>query len=195
MKVITLYQTLKDKDYLKVETTGPFPCRWENTWLGDGFYFWQEFIELAHWWGETHRKGNYIICQAECDFDEFKCLDLVGEMTHVRLFQNAIQIMRSKGKITANTTVSRVINFMKGEFDSFIYEAIRVYGINSISPKNPNSAEYSDRFLFEINKSQYLDALPAVQLCLFTKQSLNLRNYKIVYPEHYREDYGDNYVI
>lgn len=195
MKKITLYQTLKDKDYLNVEANGPFPCRWENTWLGDGYYFWQEFIELAHWWGQSHRNGNYIVCEAECDFDESKCLDLVGEMSHVRLFQDAIQIMRVNRKITPETTVSRIINFMKGEFESFLYEAIRVYGINSISPNKEASKQYSSRFLFEINKGQYLDALPAVQLCLFTKNSLNLRNYKITYPDHYREDYEDNYVI
>lgn len=190
MKKITLYQTIKDKDYLDVETNGPFPCKWENTWLGNGFYFWQEFIELAHWWGKTHRKGSYIICEAECDFDEMKCLDLVGEMKHVRMFREIIEIMRQNHKITPTTTVSRVINFMKDEFkSSFLFEAIRVYGINSISSSQPISSEYSNRFLFEASKASYLDVLPAVQLCLFKKTSLHLREYKIVYPEHYREDY------
>lgn len=190
MKKITLYQTIKDQDYLDVETNGPFPCKWENTWLGDGFYFWEEFIGLAHWWGKTRRKGSYIICKAECDFDEIKCLDLVGEMKHVRFFQEAIEVMNQNNKINSTTTVSRVINFMKEEFKSrFLFEAIRVYGINSISPSQPISSEYSSRFLFEVSKGSYLDVLPAVQLCLFKKTSLNLREYKIVYPEHYREDY------
>lgn len=187
MKEITLYQTLKDKDYLLVEENGPFDCKWENTWLGDGYYFWEEFIEVAHWWGENHRKGNYIICEAQCDFDE-NCLDLVGNMSHIRQFRQAIKIMNSKGLITKNTTVSKVIRFLLGEFKSFYFQAIRIYGINSISSKN---TKYSNKLIFEINKPQYFDALPALQLCLFSKNALNLRNYKIVYPDHYREDYDE----
>lgn len=195
MKIIKLYQTLKDKDYLQVEEKGPFKCRWENTWLGDGYYFWQEFIELAHWWGQTHRNGQYIICEAHCDFDEKRCLDLVGDMSHVRQFKEAVHVLKINKKITNETTVSRVIRFMQGEFESFTFEAIRIYGINSISNTHPKSKSFSARYLFEINKSHYFDALPAVQFCFFSKTALNLRNYKIVYPDHYREDYEDNYVI
>ena len=194
MKTITLYQTLKDKNYLQVEENGPFPCIWENTWLGDGYYFWEEFIELAHWWGVNHRNGSYIICEAECDFNN-KCLDLVGDMSHVRLCRDAISIMKKQGKINHQTTVSRVLRFMKGEFKSFSFEAIRIYGINSISPNESKSSDYSQRLKFEINKPQYFDTLPAVQLCLFSKNSLNLRNYKIVYPHDYCEDYNFNQVF
>lgn len=194
MKTLTLYQTLKDKDYLSVEENGPFTCRWENTWLGDGYYFWQEFIELAHWWGENHRNGEYIICQAECDFDE-RCLDLVGNMEHVRTFRDSLKIMQTRGKADTNTTVSRVLRFMQGEFASFNYEAIRVYGINSISPNQHKSKDYSQRLAFEVDKQHYFDFLPAVQICFFTKTALNLRNYQIVYPVHYREDYQADYVV
>ncbi len=195
MKIVTVYQTLKDKDYLKVETDGPFPCKWENTWLGDGYYFWEEFVELAHWWGQTHRNGSYIICKAICDFDDLNCFDLVGEMKHVRLFREVVEKLRNKGLIDEKTTVSRIIRYWKGEFNSFTYQAIRVSGINSISPKQNISKDFSSRFIFEPDKVHYLDALPAVQFCFFEKKSLNLRDYKIVYPDHYREDYEDNYVI
>jgi len=194
LKKITVYQTLKDKDYHRVESDGPFKCKWENTWLGDGYYFWQEFIELAHWWGEKHRKGEYIICQAVCDFDDTKCLDLVGEMTHIRQFQEVVNLMRKKKLIDQNTTVARIIKFLIEEIKLSI-EAIRIYGINSISNTDLISSEYSKRIIFEPNKPHYFDSLPAVQFCFFEKTSLNLREYKIVFPEHYREDYEQNMVI
>ncbi len=56
MKIV--YQTLEDRftDLDKLEREGPYICSWENSWLGDGYYFWEAFIENAHWWGREIRK-------------------------------------------------------------------------------------------------------------------------------------------
>jgi hypothetical protein len=188
LKTINIYQTLKDQDYLSVEENGPFPCKWENTWLGEGFYFWEEFIEIAHWWGENRRGGEYIICQAECDFDH-NCLDLVGNMKDIRMFRDALSEFKNRGLADDKTTVARIITFMKNVVGNFNYLAIRAYGINSISPDNLIGRNYVDRLIFEEGKKQYLDILPPVQICIYSKKALNLRNYRIVYPEHYCEDY------
>lgn len=72
-----VYQTLEDRqtDLDKIESNGPYSCRWENSWLGNGYYFWDTFIDNAHWWGVEGRKykNGYIICQAECDFNDTEC--------------------------------------------------------------------------------------------------------------------------
>ena len=70
MKDKILYQTLDDNDNADyVEQNAPFPCDRKNSWLGTGYYFWDTFIENAHWWGEVNYKNSYIICKAVCDFD------------------------------------------------------------------------------------------------------------------------------
>ena len=48
----TLFQAIKDLDNPdEIEQNGPFKCRREDAWLGEGYYFWDSFVELAHWWG------------------------------------------------------------------------------------------------------------------------------------------------
>lgn len=48
----TLFQAVKDLDNPdEIEQNGPFKCRREDAWLGEGYYFWDSFVELAHWWG------------------------------------------------------------------------------------------------------------------------------------------------
>jgi hypothetical protein len=48
---------------------------------------------------------------------------------------------------------------------------------------------YSLNLFFENKKDQYFESIPAVLICFFTKTSLNLKNYKIVYPDEYNSDY------
>lgn len=188
MALKKIFQTLEDRgNPNEVENTGPFPCKWENTWLGEGYYFWDTFLQNAHWWG-NHRYINkykeYIICQAECKFDDSKCFDLVGSTEHLTDFSESIDLMRGKKLLDENTTVARILHYMRVTLKIFNYEAVRAYGINSVSKKyNPY------RIVFEVDKPQYLDSKPAIQICIYNKNGLSLRNYKIIYPDEYNSDY------
>lgn len=189
MSTKVLYQTLQDKgnpDY--VEDNAPFRCNWQNTWLGEGYYFWDTFIENAHWWGKVRYGNSYIICKAECDFTSEKCFDLVGDTQHMLVFGESIEFLKKENLLKDDTTVSRVLNFMI-ENSIFKYEAIRVYGIKSISDYSEEYQKYRHRLIFELSKPQYLDYKPAIQLCLYNRTSLNLRSIKIEYPDEYNVDY------
>jgi hypothetical protein len=187
LKNTKIYQTLKDKDNPdEVETNGPFPCDWKNSWLGDGYYFWETFIENAHWWGDVHCKNSYIICEALVDLNSSICFDLVGNTNHLKILGDSIQLMKDKGKLNDRTTLSRVIQFMKQINVLSNYSAIRAYGINSKSKDyNPNH-----RIIFEPDKPfQYLSYKPEIQICIFNFNNLNFRDFKIVYPDEYIDGY------
>ncbi len=191
MKIKKLYQTLEDRDNPDyVEENAPFKCNWKNTWLGEGYYFWDTFIDNAHWWGEVRYNNAYMICEVTCDFNSAICFDLVGETEHMVEFSNAIDFLRQKQLITKKTTVSRIISFLKNKIDGFQkYEAIRVYGIKSISEYKDEYNKYIFRLNFETLKPQYLDYKPAIQICIFKKNGMNLRDTKLIYPDEYNTDY------
>lgn len=190
MAVKNVFQTLEDRgtDLDELEVKGPYPCRWENSWLGDGCYFWDTFIENAHWWGGEIRcyTNGYIICKAICDFNDSECCDLVGNTEHIEMFYNTIELMKSQGLANNKTRVKRIIEYLKNDVKKFNFQAIRVYGIRS--------KDYKSRFsytqIFEKNRPQYLDLKPAIQICFYSKKSLNLRNYSIVYPDEYIDGYA-----
>ncbi|WBV59479.1 hypothetical protein PFY12_10455 [Chryseobacterium camelliae] len=186
MKIKTLYQTLENRDNPDyVEENGAFSCNWQNTWLGDGYYFWDTFIENAHWWGEMRYSSNYFICKAICDFDNEKCFDLVGDTEHMMDFDNCVNFLREQNLLNEKSTVASIIRFIKEKVGGFNYEAIRAMGIKSISEYKNEYKRYLYRFKFEIDKSPYLDYKPAIQICIFEKRGLNLRDYRIEYPEEY----------
>lgn len=190
MKQKVLYQTLEDRGNPdEVELNCPYPCRWENTWLGSGYYFWDTFIENAHWWGKVRYQNKYIICKFTCDFDTNTCFDLVGETEHMLDFSKGIDLLKRRNLVNSNTTVAKVIAFLKEKTDGFNYEAIRVYGIKSISDYNEEYQKYRHRLIFELSKPQFLDYKPAIQICIYKKTGLNLRNSKIDYPDEYNRDF------
>lgn len=186
MKKKKIYQTLQDKDNPDyIEQHAPFKCNRKNAWLGEGYYFWDTFIEIAHWWGENSYNKSYVICEGTCNFDTDKCLDLVGNTEQLLEFDQAVEFLKSKKLVDKNTTVARILNFLRYKIEGFKYEAIRAYGINSISKNNQNNHKYIFRLSFKPASFQYLDYKPAIQICIFKKKSMGLSNMEIVYPNKY----------
>lgn len=181
-----VYQTLEDRntDPGEVEECGPYPCNWENAWLGDGYYFWEKFIDNAHWWGKEVRayRNGYIICRAYCELDE-RCCDLVGNTDHIQMLSDSFDFLKGKGLATNKTTVRRIIEFMRNKTKTFNFEAARVLGIRTKDP----SSDFSMNVFFERKLPSYIDLKPPIQICFYRKDSLDLSNYEIIYPDEYSE--------
>ena len=46
MKLRKAYQTLENRNNPdQIEEQGPFLCNRKSAWLGEGYYFWDSFIE------------------------------------------------------------------------------------------------------------------------------------------------------
>jgi len=188
--VINIYQTLEDRGNPdEIEKHGPYYCRRDNAWLGYGYYFWEHYKENAHWWGQEgagYWKNGYIICEAHYDFDEWRCFDLIKNEKHREHLREALEMMEENGQFKKGiTTVARVIEFLRNKLKAFDYDATRANGINSIR----RNSQHSNRLNFESQKEQYLDFTPQYQICFYNKAALNLRNYRIIYPEEYIENF------
>lgn len=185
MKSITIYQTLTDRenpDY--IIRNGPFKCSHKKAWLGKGYYFWDTFIENAHWWGEKSLKVPYVICEAKISIDEYTCFDLVGNTEHMLEFAKCYEELKSKKLANSNTNVARVINYLR-EINSFPYNCIRVNPINSKSQSN--QSDYLLRF--EIDKAPHLEFKPPIQFCIFNLNKADFKEYQIIYPDYYIDGY------
>lgn len=188
MRKIIVYQTLEDRDNPDyILENGPFRCTSSAAWLGHGYYFWESHIENGHWWGDLAYQGkDYVICKASYDFDENLCFDLHDNPDHRIIYRDAIEYMKKKGAYNKSTTVSRVISFLRNKLKTFDFEATRVYGINS----RRIDSKHSLTMPFKREGYQYLDLIPPIQICFYTKKSLNLREYQIIYPDMYNDDFA-----
>lgn len=194
MRTEVIYQTLKnDENPDGVEQNGPFKCERTDAWLGIGYYFWEGFIENAHWWGKSradYKSTGYFICEAYCTYDHTICFDLVDSIEHRRELQKIHDEFKKQKLLTPSTTIASLLSHVRKttSFDN-IYQAIRALDHSCKSfNKYP---EYSAFVKFD-SKPNYkggIDLISPIQICLLKANSLQLKNYKVIYPESYSQSY------
>ena len=178
-----LYQTIIDSgDPDKIERDGPIKCSSSDAWLGIGYYFWDSFIDLAHHWGKTHCNGNYVICKATENYSEEELYDLINNPEHIIQFRGITEALMAKySKSKKQLTVPFIIEYLKS-IGVFSYKAIRACGIGSFYA-------FTYNIVFSTGHKAFLESLPAWQICILEKQSVLSGSYKIVYPQHYIQEY------
>jgi|GEM_PF-1848595 len=189
---LTLYQTLEDRNNPEeVEAKGPFACTRGNAWLGKGCYFWDADISVAHWWGESAYKGNaYMICVASAVLDD-TCWDILAKETHRKELLIACQMIAADRKKPLNALkVSWVIEHLK-KTGSMSYKAIRAATTDAKGYRTGNKTQ-KPRLHFVSGSTYFLDLQPPVQVCLFERRALSLRNYSVIYPDIYGSPYAKN---
>ena len=175
-----IYQTVANRDNPdEVLESGPFLCV-NEPWLGEGYYFWDEFIEYAKWWGKVHYRDNYMITRYMCIFDQDKFLDLL-DPTYLALFDEYSCIVVKKFG-DDGFTVPRVIEFIK-ETSKDKFLGVRAEARRSVNYTYNPSLDKTIPFVRE--SVAFLDLRPAVQICLFSKSALIKDSGTIVYPEEY----------
>lgn len=197
-----LFQTLVDRgNYLECEEKGPYPCNWENSWIGEGYYFWYHHLELAIWWGNVKpnlKKTGFVVFKSVCS-NISKCWDLHANPYHQEEFIKWLKKMKPSGIINDDTTVCQVLEFIKGESKEFIekYEAIKILGVDSLSKISANKFQMP-RIKFETPKEDenasiqrflaYYETVPPVQVCLFNQNSLSREGFDVVFPDNYKKE-------
>lgn len=179
-----------DRD--KILRQAPF-CAIDNSqfrqWLGTGFYFWEQFLPLAKWWGNVHyvRRGeHYIIFSTIFNCNDRYILDLVSNTEQMNDIMTIVRELKSRPEFEDTTFSAQfIINFITTKVNQ-TYKAIRVYGHDSCST-DKNITQ--NKFLF--NDRSYLNLCPEIQICVKDRKVLQLPM-KIVYCS---EDDPNNIVI
>lgn len=183
MFITIVHQTLQDRenaDY--VENNGPFAVEnIEQSYLGAGYYFWDDHIELAHWWGTNRIKSDYVICEGKLEVKKELFLDLVGSRQDQKYFKAIIEKL---GALAKNMAIGKIIEFLKNletqpnKKGIFPFKVIRAMDVanNSFNQQYKHFAE---------GRNGKSSITPQMIICLIEKNKLVLPTYKIIYPDKY----------
>lgn len=171
----TVYQTLKYRgNNAIVKEHGPYKCEEENAWLHSGFYFWEEFIEPAHYWGKKHNSNNYIITKGKCYITPENLFDLVGNLVQRREFGEIIKELNNSKILNQDSTVRHVIDFLQ-KCGVFEYVACRADTTSSFK-------SYELRqIIYATSKETRLILNPAVQMCIYNLEKVSFKEFDIIY--------------
>ncbi len=175
--MVNLYQTLANRenpDY--IERNGPVKCNSLTAWLGNGYYFWEHFIDNAHWWGKENHKNNYIICKSSYDRDDNDCLDLIDNYDDLQSLIEFVGYLESIGQYNSSTSMSRVLEYFRKNLE------IKAVRANPIGSKQRTFPKH--KIIVHPKSCVYIDLMPPVQVCIFDK-SIMASPIKVIFPLEY----------
>lgn len=144
----------------KYNTSVPVFCsNANNSWLGKGYYFWEAFIEVAHWWGKTHYYGSYCIYEGDFNLTTPNGLDLSrGE--DIQLLRGVVNNLKER-QIKRTITVAQAIAALNVIFNNqFTWVRADTTGCSN---ELTNSIPYG-------NHSISLSLTPQIQICFLNKK-------------------------
>lgn len=177
----TVHHTVSDNenaDY--VEANAPFAsANVKNAYLGAGYYFWDDHLKLAHWWGRNHCNDNYMICEATFTLKRLELFDLVGDRQDMIYFEECIDKLGVQ-KLTIGAIIEMLkdLQIQPTHKGIFPYKAIRGMEIQK-------SGYFERIFSFAQLKPGLASITPKIMICLINKSPEIIKDFKIIYPKKY----------
>lgn len=135
--------------------------------LGSGYYFWDDNIEMAHKWGTDHYKGLYYILQCDVLMPGELFLDLVGNRSHMRYFLKVAEKYAKSGHARAKWSLGSFIEHLKMlEKDRPGIFPFKVLRAVDMLPRDEHSKWY-----FVTGKQNFTLLNPRIVICIIPKLS------------------------
>lgn len=173
MKKTPLYQAV-DGNRQSGNVAKPILCMDDEAWLGSGYYFWDNSLESAEWWGKEHYHSNFFINRSYYDYHSDEYLDLVGNTKHRKYIKNRYDILVRRRHDTY--TVGELIEILKQKDPDFPFLAVRALPI-------PSNVDSKQKIFYDQNNEFYFDANEKIQMCVIELSFLLNGEYRMIYPE------------
>ncbi len=149
----------------------------KSPFLGEGFYFWDDNIEIAHWWGKTHYNNKYTILQYDFTLEGDSFLDLVGSRQDIYILLGLRKKLIERGDVEEkDLSVSKCIELLKkierNTPGVFPYTIIRAMDIRC---KTNGWSFVNDK-----RRCGTLITNPRIIICFFCKKDIPLRTAEVV---------------
>jgi hypothetical protein len=149
-----------------------------NPFLGSGYYYWEENLDMAHYWGKTHYKGNYFIIENTLALEGDKFLDLVGNRKHMKFVKDLTTRLASKGRPAWNIgTVlefARRMNEARNNAIKFPFKAVRAIDEWVDDKKR-------EKYYFVEGKKNFTYLNPRLVICVYEKENVVLTPTRIIF--------------
>lgn len=157
------------------------PSEGKYQFLGEGYYLWDENIEMAHYWGKMHYKNKYAVIEMNIELTENNCLDLVGNRKHMSFILNVLRKLSEKGFNRENWELSKCIEYLK----RISLKNSNIFPYNIIKSIDYRSPKDQQKIFFVKNNTHFTILNPKIALCVIDKKRLPLRSKKLIYIKHH----------
>jgi hypothetical protein len=150
----------------------------KNPFLGTGYYFWDDNIEQARYWGRQRCNNKYYIFEGDINNDESILLDLVSNRQQMRWLRTAMSNFAVYNNNNPHWEIGKFIEWLKkvskkeGFEDIFPFKSVRAIDHNATIPK----VEY----YFDEKSEGFINLNPRIIVCIIEVSLLTLTNFKLI---------------
>lgn len=159
MMTLEVYQT---QEFRSINLDFPILATGNEQWLGDGYYFWQDY-EFAKWWGETKKitklNRSYSVFKAYLAINEDNFIDTVFNQEDYYNFVKNVELFAEKysTKFNKKPTLEEFNDFI---IDFNLWTNIKVIRFQDV-PENDqlmkvNRYYYKKRIQIRVNEPQII---------------------------------------
>lgn len=190
------YHTCDDtEDIDKIERDVPFRSKWKEVtdpknppkqpFLSEGFYFWEQDLESAHWWGQAHCDNKYVVFRYNISIEDPHFLDLIGSVADKRRFLTMAQTAIDRGASgyadAKKVPIGEVLAFIRGLMkERFLYQ-----GVRAMDDTRAQGGGKVNRRPFASWKNTAVADDPQFILCLFSFSGQTLYGRTVLHPSTY----------
>lgn len=148
--------------------------------LGAGYYFWDNNLDMAEQWGRLNYQNKYCVVEGELTLNKPTFLDLVGNRGDIIYFRELIHQFSNNGYPKSNWTLGKFIEFLKNlERNYTKYKGIFPYNvIRAVDNSNKHKLQQHS-FIFVKKKGAYTFLDPRIIICFTDQGNVNLHNQQI----------------
>lgn len=173
--------------FLSVYKKDKVTHREKYQFLGDGYYFWDDDLSLAEWWGKAHYKGSYRIVSLDLVLEGERFLDAVGCKSDQCKLKDILELAKSiaQNKELQNKyklqnvdefSISRLLWLIQ-KLSATKKELFPVDAIRIMDMKKTTTKPISD---VAANKKDVIVTDSMNIICVYNKKILPLQTIKII---------------
>jgi hypothetical protein len=157
-----------------------------NKFLGTGYYFWDENLETAKWWGGKSYKDGFFVVQCNLIIPTLELLDLLANRKHMMKFLLLAQELHiaHKNKFLTVADTIEMLKELHEEDESkktFPYQAVRAIDHRTTQRKKEELGKTPNALRFHRETSSFINLSPSIILCIFKKSLIEPNSTKVVF--------------
>jgi hypothetical protein len=175
------HQTIQNRgNKAELLESGPVFGNGVDNYFGPGYYFWDNNVSQANWWGRIHYKGSYYVFEALVEIDKNEMFDTTDRSNIEFLEQAAKKFIENEVDIS---------DFYLGNFISLLRDeekALREKGKNiKLFPflyarGLDNRRNTRRKMMFSKRTYDFFNLDPVVFFCIFDKENLALQRFELI---------------
>lgn len=143
--------------------------------LGEGYYYWDNNINTAHFWGKSRYRNQYFILESELNLETDFFFDLVGNRQHMLDYITLYNKVKEKFKLKTDWPIGRVFEFLKILEKQKEYKGIFPFKVIRAIDNSVQRDKQFD-FYFVSHRNNYTNLAPRLVICVIQKNNVILRS-------------------